>query len=127
MYGSRAQPCDGLFPRAAIRKAVPDEERLRAIEQVVRDEPEDPLGHYLLGIEYRMLGRLDDAANALRRAIERDPDYTAAYRELGKALRDAGKREEAIDAFERGLAVAERTRDLQTGKEMAVLLKRLRA
>lgn len=96
------------------------------LERAVQDEPEDPLGYYMLGLEYHKLRKLEEADRAFRRAIELNRDYTAAYRELGKVLRDAGRRQEAIEAFERGLAVAEHTKDLQTAKEMAVLLKRLR-
>ena len=118
--GALFHPCDLSWAVAT------SEERLRALEAAVREEPEDALGHYMLGLEYHRLARLDDAANAFRRAVERNPDYTAAYRELGKTLRDAGHRQEAIRVLETGLAVAAKTKDLQTAKEMEVFLRRLR-
>lgn len=92
----------------------------------MRDDPDDPLGHYMLGLEYARLRRPEDAANAFRRAADLNPDHTAAWRELGKALRDAGRPEEAVAAFETGLEVAARTGDLQTAKEIGVFLRRVR-
>ena len=80
----------------------------------------------MLGLEYHRLSRHDDAAKAFRHAVDLNPDHTAAYRELGKALRDAGRRQEAIDILEKGIAAAAKTKDLQTGKEMDVFLRRLR-
>jgi len=101
------------------------EERIQVLVGALKEDPNDPLGYFLVGIEYYKIGRYDDAASAYRRAIELMDDYTAAYRDLGKALRDAGRREEAIAAFERGIAVAQRTHDVQTMKEMQVFLRRL--
>lgn len=102
------------------------EERLRILLASVEDEPDDPLGHYLLGIEYEALGRHEDAIASFRRAIDCMPDYTAAFRDLGKALRAAGRIEEARQVFEQGLAVADRTHDVQTAKEIRVFLGRLK-
>ena len=53
-----------------------------------------------------------------------DPDYTAAYRGLGRARVALGDLEGARAVFEVGLAVADRTGDLQSGKEMASFLRR---
>ena len=102
------------------------EERLAVLLASVDEDPDDPLGHYLVGTEYATLGRRVEAVASFRRAISCKPDYTAAFRELGKSLRDDGRREEAQSAFEEGLAVADRTHDVQTAKEIRVLLRRLR-
>jgi uncharacterized protein HemY len=101
------------------------EDRLRTIENLLRDDPDDAVLHFMLGEEHLKGKRFDDAAKAFRRAVECKADYTAAYRELGKALREAGRKGEAIHAFEEGLAVAERTGDVQTGKEIRVFLNRM--
>lgn len=100
-------------------------DRVEILRAAVRDEPDDPVGHYLLGLELSNLSRFEEATASFRRAVELKPDYTAAYRELGKALREAGRISEAIDAFERGIAVGDQTRDVQTAKEMRVFLRRL--
>lgn len=71
----------------------------------------------------------DDPAAAavhLRRAVEMDPAYSAAWKLLGRALSAAGDTAAAMAAFERGIEVAEERGDVQAVKEMRVFLKRLR-
>ncbi len=102
------------------------EEKIGVLQRSIREEPDDPLGYYLLGMEYAKLRRHLDAIDAFERAIRVNPDYAAAYRELGKSLRDAGRRKEAMDVLGQGVVVAERTHDSQTLKEMLVFLKRLK-
>ncbi len=53
------------------------------------------------------------------------PDYAAAWRQWGGALEAAGRLDEAAGAWRTGVDVANRTGDLQTGKEMTALLRRL--
>ncbi len=61
----------------------------------------------------------------LRRAVEFDPDYSAAWKLLGKALVDAGDMEAATDAYRAGVAAAATHGDVQAQKEMTVFLRRL--
>jgi predicted Zn-dependent protease len=80
---------------------------------------------YSLGNEYAKSG---DAANAtvhLRRAVELDPEYTAAWKLLGRMLADSGHAIDALDAYTKGIAVAGRRGDKQAQKEMQVFARRL--
>ena len=72
----------------------------------------------------RLQGRAAEAEHELRRLLEIRPDYTAAHRELGRSLLLVGKAGDARDVLERGSAVPRKTDDLQTGREMSVLLRR---
>ena len=80
---------------------------------------------YGLGSEYLKLERYADAAQHLRKAVELDPNYSAAWKLLGKALAEAGDATQAIQAYRQGIEVAEKKGDKQAAKEMAVFLKRL--
>ena len=80
---------------------------------------------YSLGNEYMKAGDAASAVEHLRAAIDRDPDYSAAWKLLGKALAEAGNTQAALDAFAQGRLVAERKGDIQAAKEMAVFAKRL--
>jgi len=100
------------------------EERVRAFRSFLEKSPDDATTWYGLGRALADLGREGEAARAFGRAVEQKPDYTAAWRELGKARLAAGDAPGAADALGRGLEVAERTGDLQTGREMRVFLKR---
>lgn len=69
-----------------------------------------------------------DAAAAVTHAeaaVRLDPDYSAAWKALGRALTAAGRSADAQAAYERGIAIAERRGDQQAAKEMRVFLKRL--
>lgn len=81
---------------------------------------------FSIGSEYLKAGDPSSAAAQLREAVERDPDYSAAWKLLGRALVEAGRAAEAQEAFERGIAVATNRGDQQAAKEMAVYARRLR-
>ena len=66
-----------------------------------------------------------EAERHLARAVELDPQYSAAWKMYGRALAAAGRPEPARAAFERGIAVARARGDVQAAREMTVFLKRL--
>jgi predicted Zn-dependent protease len=80
---------------------------------------------YSLGNEYVKNGDAESAARHLRRAVELDPDYTAAWKLLGRALADSGQPTAAQEAYASGIAVAARRGDKQAQKEMQVFARRL--
>jgi Flp pilus assembly protein TadD len=104
-----------------------DSERIRDLLELLADEPDDTLLRLTLGKEYLESGDAEAALEHLERVVTLDPRYTAAYRYLGAALDRLGRDGEAADTWARGVEVADETGDLQAGKEMQVLLTRLRA
>lgn len=78
-----------------------------------------------IGSEYLKQDRFDEAARHLASAVEQDPNHSAAWKLYGKALAAAGRPGEAIEAYTRGIEVAERNGDVQGAKEMRVFVKRL--
>ena len=70
-------------------------------------------------------GRFEDTKLHATVAVERDPDYSAAWRLLGRALVELGERDAAAAAFEQGIAAGQRRGDMQLVKEMNVFLARL--
>jgi Tfp pilus assembly protein PilF len=80
-----------------------------------------------LALASRYLDAADPAA-AVRHAeaaVRLDPEYSAAWKALGRALTAAGRNAEALTVYERGIAIAERRGDQQAAKEMRVFSKRL--
>jgi predicted Zn-dependent protease len=71
------------------------------------------------------LGERVAAIGELRRATQFDADYSVAWKLLGKTLAEADPAA-AIDAYEQGIAAANRRGDKQAEKEMTVFLRRLR-
>jgi len=78
------------------------------------------LGHSLL-----KANRASEAIVHFKTALEFDPDYSAAWKLLGKSLAESGEIHEAIDTYSKGIAIAENKGDIQAVKEMRVFLKRL--
>ncbi len=78
-----------------------------------------------LATRYLAAGEAQRALEHARAAVDRDADYSAAWRVLGKALSAADRDDEARQAYEQGVRVAERRGDQQAAKEMRVFLKRL--
>jgi predicted Zn-dependent protease len=96
------------------------------LEKLVGTARDGALLRYSLGSEYLKAGDRERAIARLREALEKDPAYSAAWKLLGRALAEAGRKAEAIEAFERGIPVAEARGDKQAAKEMAVFARRLR-
>ena len=98
---------------------------LANFEKMLAAGKDGALLRFALGNEYMKTGDAAVAADHLRRAVELDADYTAAWKLLGKALAGAGKRDEAIAAYRQGIEVARRKGDKQAEKEMQVFVRRL--
>lgn len=94
-------------------------------EKMLAAGQDTALLRYGLGNEYLKAGDAHTAVEHLRRAVEHDCDYSAAWKLLGKALTEAGDTDAAKIAYRTGIEVAERKGDKQAAKEMQVFLKRL--
>jgi Tfp pilus assembly protein PilF len=86
---------------------------------------DNALLRFSLGNAYLKQGDAVSAAEHLRRAVEHDPNYSAAWKLLGKALTDAEAWSEALAAYRQGIAVAEARGDKQAAREMSVFAKRI--
>jgi predicted Zn-dependent protease len=97
-------------------------ERLRALCGGPRD---GALLRFSLGNALLAAGAPADAAIELRRAVEFDPAYSAAWKLLGRALVEAGDPVQARVAWGDGVTAAGRAGDIQAQKEMQVFVRRL--
>jgi Tfp pilus assembly protein PilF len=100
---------------------------LRENLQLMLERGQDsPLLRYSLGLECLKAGDFLAAIDHLRRAVEQNPGYSAAWKALGEAHARAGSPERAAEIYERGIAAAQKSGDIQAAREMGVFLKRLR-
>jgi Tfp pilus assembly protein PilF len=97
-------------------------ERFEAMLASGRD---DALLRFSLGMQYFQAGDAARSAEHLRRAVAHDPDYSAAWKLLGKALVQAGDAPGAAEAYRNGIEAAGRKGDKQAAKEMTVFLRRI--
>lgn len=96
------------------------------LEQLLDGPRDGALLRYALGNEWLKAGDARRAADYLRSAVDRQPDYSAAWKALGKALTATGDSAAALAAYTRGIDVAQARGDVQAAKEMTVYARRLR-
>jgi tetratricopeptide (TPR) repeat protein len=79
--------------------------------QIPQPETQDAQGYYALGVELYKQNRDEQAAEAFRQAIEKDPDFAVAFMKLALAYKALGKKEEATKAYEQAVKSFEKLLD----------------
>ena len=95
------------------------------LEGLLSKGKDSALLRYSLGNEYLKLREAWVAIVHLKRALELDPNYSAAWKLLAMALVEAGILNEALETYRHGVEVAKRRGDQQAAKEMTVFARRL--
>ena len=99
--------------------------RAEMFRKLLERDPDNPMILYTLGTELFKEGRYPEAREHLLRAVENKPDYSVAYRTLGRAHYELHEDAEARRVFVKGREVARENGDLQTVREIDVFLRRL--
>lgn len=98
---------------------------LENLERLLALGKDGALLRYGLGNEYLKAGRAAEAVAQLRAALALDPNYSAAWKLLGRALTASGEYATALATYTEGIAVAEKKGDVQAAKEMKVFAQRI--
>ena len=98
--------------------------RIVSLEKMLNGPRDGALLRFSLGNEYLKAGEPLTAGKYFQDAVDRDQNYSAAWKALGKSLTESGMHAEALTVFERGITVAEAHGDIQAAKEMKVFAKR---
>ena len=98
---------------------------ISALEKLLGTPRDGALLRYSLGVEHAKAGNAERAAGYFRDAVQRDPLYSAAWKLLGKTLKDLSRDEEALEASRQGIEAAKKKGDRQAEKEMTVFARRL--
>lgn len=99
--------------------------QLEALLKLVGTPRDTALLRYSLGNEFLKAGDTEHAVLHLQASLAKEPTYSAAWKALGNALARAERPEEALDAYRRGISVAEARGDVQAAKEMKVFARRI--
>ncbi|WP_303902468.1 tetratricopeptide repeat protein [Thiohalomonas denitrificans] len=95
------------------------------LERMLGNGQDSPMLRFGLGKAYLTSKDFQKAAEHLENAIDQDPEYSAAWKLLGRAYMQSARTDEAIRSFAQGIKVAEQKGDIQAAKEMGVFIKRL--
>lgn len=96
--------------------------RLELLLETVESRPHDPFPHYGLALEYRGLGRLEEAAAVFRKLLAAHHDYVPAYLQAGMLFIELGRTEEARAVLMQGVEVAARVGDGHARDELQATL-----
>ncbi|MFO7586553.1 MAG: tetratricopeptide repeat protein [Gemmatimonadota bacterium] len=80
-------------------------EAVALFEAYAAEHPENPWGHYMLGLSAWKGGHAERAIAGFEAALARDPDHLKSLVNLSRVRLEAGQAEEASVAIERALAV----------------------
>ena len=98
---------------------------IQSLEKMLANGKDSALLRFSLGNEYMKQEDNSTALAHFEEAVKLDPLYSAAWKGLGKARFSAGLLEQALDAYNHGIEVAEKRGDKQAAKEMTVFAKRI--
>lgn len=81
-------------------------DRLGMVEKMIVAKPDDPFPRYGLAMEYKKLGRHDEAVRAFEELTRVHPSYVPAYLMFGNLLEALGRNEQAAEVYGRGIEAA---------------------
>jgi len=99
--------------------------RLAFLEKLTASGSDDPMAWYGLAMEYKSLGRTDDALATFVKLRAKKPDYVAMYLMCGQMLADGGDASAAREWIEAGIETARAKRDAHALGELESALASL--
>lgn len=85
--------------------------RLEKLQDFLSNEPNDPFLKYAIATEYIRLNNPQEALKFYLDLVRNHEDYVGTYYHLGKLYESMGKQQEALDTYEKGIAVARKIKD----------------
>ena len=98
---------------------------VNALLKMLESGQDNLLLRFGLGQTLLKQGEARQAIQHLQKAVEFDPQHSAAWKLLGRALAEQGDPAGAASAWRHGIEAAAARGDVQAAKEMRVFLKRL--
>lgn len=97
---------------------------VESLQSMLDKGMDNALLRYSLGNAYFGEKNYEKSIEHFRIAIEHDPDYSAAWKLLGRSYIALARTDEAAETLEKGIAVAAKKGDKQAEKEMTVFLRK---
>jgi len=99
--------------------------QIETFERMLEQGQDSDMLRLTLGGAYQKDGQLAKAIEHLEKAVELNPDYSTAWKALGRVLAEDQQLQKALDAFDAGLVAADKNGDKQVEKEINVFRKRV--
>ncbi|MDP4200990.1 MAG: tetratricopeptide repeat protein [Bacteroidota bacterium] len=99
--------------------------RLAALQQFLKQDPNDSFTRYAIGLEYAKEKNFAEAIRTLEELRSLDANYIPTYYMLGSYYRELGQNEQAGLVYRDGIAKARAARDLHAASELDAALDEL--
>jgi Tfp pilus assembly protein PilF len=99
--------------------------RRQQIEEMLRQDPDDPFLRYGLAMDYAGAGEYKAAAGCFHELLRINPDYVPAFLQAAKVLQLLGQEDEARLVGRQGVSVARRAGDEHAAGELETFLDAL--
>jgi predicted Zn-dependent protease len=99
---------------------------IESLEKMLAQGTDNPLLRFTLANLYLKEKRPERALAHIEKALEQNPRHSASWKSYGKVLASLDREMEAMEAYTRGIEIAEALGDVQAAKEMRVFLRKLR-
>jgi lipopolysaccharide biosynthesis regulator YciM len=92
--------------------------RLQKLLEFLESEPNDEFLQYALATEYLRLNEVDKALQYFENLVANHPNYTGTYYHLGKLYETLGRKDEAIQIYQKGMLITKQKRDNHAFSEL---------
>jgi tetratricopeptide (TPR) repeat protein len=106
---------------ALLAKLRAVDKRLEMLEKMMAAGASDSFGWYALAMEYRRLGRVQEAMNTFSTLRERDPEYLPMYLMAGQLCVELSEPKSASEWLTQGIALAKQKGDAKALGELEAL------
>ena len=104
-----------------------DESRVTALQEILKEKPDDAFARYALGLEFSSAGDTDAALSQFEQLLAAHPDYTNGYFMSAQVLDRAGRDDEARAMLQKGIESARQTNNQHALSEMQAMLEELQS
>lgn len=92
-------------------------QRINSLRHMLDEAPDDPFLIYALALELKPLDA-GESLSLFEALLQNHPDYLPTYYHAAAALRRAGQRLQALQVYEKGMALARQQNDMKTLAEL---------
>ncbi len=94
-----------------------NEERIKHLNQFIKDDPNDPFPKYALAIEYLNIDKLK-SKELFDDLLMHNEDYVASYYHAANLYSEMNLRDQADEIYKKGIALAESSDETHALKEL---------
>lgn len=93
-------------------------DRIARLKEFLKDSPNDSFLNHALALEYVKIEDDWAAKDVFEQNLAKHPDYVATYYHLAKLLERLNETQQALDIYERGMAIAKAANDMHSYSEL---------